>query len=297
MKGNNMKCNKVTVLLANLLVIVFVFTVIQPIDAKKSSDTGAMIKQMLAGRQRQSQIPPLTHKYGSFSMEEAYKIQDMIAKKVTKMLGPVIGYKVAYASKAAQKQFGMDEPARGPFFLLQRVPNGSKLSHKAFNEIMLETEVGFTLGKRIDEPIKDVASLKPYVKWVHPAFDAGNFPYTTEEAKPLPQDMIACGTGAHVFILGPAVEPDKVDIDKIDLSLSRNGEEIRKSPAREVMGSPWNSLLWCANHLVEKGHSLEPGMVILCGTASPAYRVKGKEIKGFFEGDCGELGKVTLTIY
>jgi 2-keto-4-pentenoate hydratase len=62
------------------------------------------------------------------------------------------------------------------------------------------------------------------------------------------------------------------------------------------MGSPWNSLLWCANNLVKFKKTLEPGMVVLCGTASPAYRVKGDEIKGVYEADCGALGKVTLTI-
>jgi len=262
----------------------------------KNVDTDKMIKEMLTARQSQTQIPCLTKTYGSFSIQKAYRIQAKLAKELSKQLGAVVGYKVAYASKAAQKQFGMDEPARGPFFMMQRLTSGSTLSVETFNEIMLETEVAFTLGKRIDKPIKDVAALKSCVKWVHPAFDAGNFPYTTDQAKPTPEDMIAIGTGAHVFVLGPAVDPGKVDIDAINLSLARNGEKIRESPARDVMGSPWNSLLWCANSLTKSGHVLEPGMVVLCGTAAPAYKVKGNQIKGVFEGDCGMLGKVTLTV-
>jgi 2-keto-4-pentenoate hydratase len=291
-----MKQRKTLFLLIILLVIINALIVIGAAQSKETLDVEAMIEQMLDGRQRQIQIPPLTQKYGSFSMVKAYHIQDLMAREVTGLLGPVCGYKVAYASRAAQKQFGMDEPARGPFFMTQRLPSGSTLPVEAFNEIMLETEVAFTLGKPISKPVKDVAALKSYVKWVHPAFDAGNFPYTTDQAKPTPQDMIAIGTGAHVFILGPALEPGTVDIDSINLSLVRNGEKIRESPARDVMGSPWNSLLWCANNLTKSGHVLEPGMVVLCGTAAPAYKVKGSEIKGVFEGDCGALGKVALTI-
>jgi 2-keto-4-pentenoate hydratase len=211
-------------------------------------------------------------------------------------MGPVCGYKVAYASKAAQKQFGMDEPARGPFYLSQRVPSGSILPAEAWNEIMLETEIAFTIGKTIDKPISNVAELKPYVKSLHPAFDAGNFPYDVSKARPGPVDMVAIGTGAHVFVLGPAVCPHEVDIDKIDLAVVRNGETIRKSPSRDIMGSPWNSLLWCANNLNKFGLTLKPGMVVLCGTAAPAYRVKGDDIKGNYVGDCGPLGKVTVTI-
>ena len=255
-----------------------------------------MLEQMLSARDRQIQLTPLSHTFGDFSMETAYYIQTVLAREVTKTAGPVTGYKVAYASKAAQKQFGMKEPARGPFYMSQRLPNSSTLTSETFKEIMLETEVAFTIGKRIDKPIRNVAMLKTYVKWVHPAFDAGNFPYAVERAKPTPSDMIAIGTGAHVFVIGPAMNPKTLDLSKIDLALARNGETIRKSPARDVLGNPWNSLLWCANHLHKFGLTLEPGMVVLTGTAAPAYKVKGKAIKGSYVGDCGPLGKVTLTI-
>jgi 2-keto-4-pentenoate hydratase len=268
----------------------------EPAYCISRADAKAMIKEVLAAGKDLTQLPPLTTTYGSFSMDEAYRIQAALAKQLTKALGPHVGYKVAYASKAAQKQFGMDEPARGPFFLSQRLPGGSTLPVEAFREIMLETEIAFTIGKRIDQPVGDVAALRQSVRWLHPAFDAGNYPYLAGPAKPAPQDMVAIGTGAHVFVLGPAVDPGKVDIDALDLALIRNGETIRQSPARDVMGSPWNSLLWCANHVVKYGGVLEPGMIVLCGTAAPAYKVKGDAIRGSYVADCGALGKVTLTI-
>jgi 2-keto-4-pentenoate hydratase len=279
-----------------LLLILGLLPVGQPQAWASRSQQNTMLEQMLVARERQIQITPLSHTFGAFSMETAYYIQTVLAREVAKTEGPVTGYKVAYASKAAQKQFGMEEPARGPFYMSQRLPNGSTLSRGLFNEITLETEVAFTIGKRIDSPIKDVAELRTYVRWVHPAFDAGNFPYTVEQAKPTPSDMVAIGTGAHVFVIGPAMNPDKLNLSQIDLALARNGQTIRKSPARDVLGDPWNSLLWCVNHLDKFGVALEPGMVVLTGTAAPAYKVKGEAIKGHYVGDCGPLGKVTLTI-
>jgi 2-keto-4-pentenoate hydratase len=272
------------------------FIVGRPQAQAETSQQSTMLGKMLTAREKQIQITPLTHTFGNFSMEAAYYIQNSLAQEVAKIEGPVTGYKVAYASKAAQKQFNMKEPARGPFYMSQRLPNGSTLPSETFNEIMLETEVAFTIGKKIDKPLKNVAALKSYVKWVHPAFDAGNFPYTVNQAKPTPSDMIAIGTGAHVFVIGPAMNPRTLDLSQIDLALARNGETIRKSPARDVLGNPWNSLLWCVNHLHKYGLTLEPGMVVLTGTAAPAYKVKGEDIKGHYVGDCGPLGKVTLTI-
>ena len=255
-----------------------------------------MVEEILAAHKNQTQIQYLTKTYGSFSIERAYQIQAVLAKGLSRKLGDVSGYKVAYASKAAQKQFGVDEPASGPLFRLQRVPSGSDLPANAFVELAMETEIAFTIGKRIDKNIKNVDELKKYVKWVHAAFDIGDYRFVSGEDKPTPQDMIASGAGAHFHVLGPAVAPDKVDVDALTLKLARNGKTLAESPATNVMGSPWNSLLWLANKLAKSGGALGPGDVVVSGTAAPAYKVKGNKIKGNYEGDCGALGRITLTI-
>jgi 2-keto-4-pentenoate hydratase len=92
------------------------------------------------------------------------------------------------------------------------------------------------------------------------------------------------------------VEPSQIDVESLRLKLTRNGETLADSPATDVMGSPWNSLLWCVNHIVKLGGTLEPGSVVVTGTAAPAYKVKGDPIKGQYVGDCGPLGTVTMTL-
>jgi len=263
---------------------------------RDSTRVDQMITEILAACENQTQIQYLTKTYGSFSIERAYEIQAAVAKGLSKRLGNVSGYKVAYASKAAQEQFGVDEPASGPLFRLQRVPSGSKLPASAFMEITLETEIAFTIGKRIDRPIRNVEKLKKHVKWVHAAFDVGDYRFVSGPTKPTPQDAIATGVGAHFHVLGPGVAAEKIDVDAITLKLLRNQKTIAESPATNVMGSPWNSLLWLANSLVKTGRALEPGDVVVSGTAAPAYKTKGQKIKGRYRGECGDLGKVTLTI-
>jgi len=262
-----------------------------------SAKVDKMIRQMLAARKNQEQIPYLTTTYGPFSMAEAYDIQAALAKRLTATLGNVAGYKVAYASKAAQEQFGVDEPASAPLFALGRLPSGSKLPAGEIMEITLETEVAFTIGRPIARPLKSAEELKGYVKWVHAAFDIGDYRFTSGQSKPTPQDMIASGVGGHYFTLGPAMAPDSIDVDAVNLQLARNGRLIVESAATNVMGSPWNSLLWLANHLIKQGGGLKPGDIVLTGTAAPAYKAKAADMKGTYEGDCGALGKVTLTIH
>jgi len=256
----------------------------------------AMIDGMLEQWELGKPVPFLTPVYGDMTIDRAYEIQAMYDKKVARRLGPPSGYKVGYASKAAQKQFGMDEPARGTFFLSRCTPNGTTLMSKDIMESALETEVAFTMKSRIKDPVKDVASLRQYVQWVHASFDIGEFRFESTGPKGGVPDMVASGVGAHYFMLGPGKDPEKIDVNKLILKLARNGDVIRESPASEVMGNPWNSLLWCVNDVIKRGGVIQPGMVILTGTAAPGYRASGEELKGVYEGDCGPLGKVTLEI-
>jgi len=262
----------------------------------KAPPAEKMIEAMLAGRAANQPIAPLTQAFGPFSLDEAYGIQRQLARRLTRDLGDVIGYKVAYASEAAQKQFGVPGPASAPLFELQRVPSGTTLRTADFMTITLETEVAFTIGRRIDRRIESADALKPHVRWVHAAFDMGNNRYATSGAKPLPADQIANGVGGHFFVLGPAHDPGAIPIDDLNLKLVINGETVRESAARNVMGSPWNSLRWVANQIVERGEALEPGDIVLTGTAAPAYSATGAALAAEYLGDCGPLGQVRCTI-
>lgn len=231
------------------------------------------------------------------STDAAYRFQDRLAKAESPRLGPVVGYKVGYASKAAQEQFGMDQPARGPLFLSQAIVSGSTREADEFREIMLETEIAFTLAAPITqgEVPETVEALRPYVRSVHAALDASDYRFDAE-AKPSPVDMIATGLGAHRYVLGPGVPPAKVDTKSLRLLLYRDGELIRDSPATEVMGDPWNSLLWLVRDVTSRGGNLPAGAVVLTGTADKAWKVTGDGVRGEYVGDCGPLGKVRLNL-
>lgn len=240
----------------------------------------------------------ITHQFGELSIDEAYQVQEKLDNRLARHYGPKAGFKVGYASKAAQKQFGVKEPARGTYFLKQRLANGQKISSGAFMNLMLETEVAFTIDKAIPKPLKTITELKSYIRYVHPALDVGDFRFVMTGPKGVAQDMIASGTGAHLFVVGPGkkMKEDDIHTEQLTLKLSKDGETINASPSSEVMGDPLESCLWCVNDVLKRGGRITPGMIILTGTAAPAFRGSGDDIKGDYVGDCGPLGKVKLTI-
>ena len=170
-----------------------------------------MVGDVLVSIELQKQIPFLSLTYGPITINHAYTVQAALDAALQDRLGPVAGYKVAYASRAAQQQFGVDEPARGTYFLTHATPNGSTIKGTSFMEMMLETEVAFTLGESIANPIASVEELKPLVRWIHPALDIGDFRFSRDEGKPTVADMIASGTGAHGFVLGAGRDPASIE--------------------------------------------------------------------------------------
>jgi len=154
----------------------------------------------------------------------------------------------------------------------------------------------FDFGKRVDRQVADIAALKGYVKSVHASFEIGDSRFLPGEAKPTPQDVIATSIGAELQVLGPSMDPSRVDIETVMLKLIKNGEVIQEASAENVLGNPWNALLRLANSITKRGGTLEPGMVIYTGKACPAYKATGDTIKGRYVGDCGQLGTVTVSI-
>lgn len=89
----------------------------------------------MEARRALAQIPPLTKRFGAFSLDQAYDIQKVLTRTLQHDLGPVIGYKMAYASKSSQKQFGIAAPASAPLFLLQQLPSGTDIRKETFSDL------------------------------------------------------------------------------------------------------------------------------------------------------------------
>lgn len=256
-----------------------------------------LVQQVVDARRTLALMPPLTKSFGAFSLPQAYDIQKVLTSSLVQELGPVIGYKVAYASRAAQQQFGIAAPASAPLFLLQQVPPGTEIRKEIFRDLLIETEVAFTIAKRIEKPLATVADLKPLVGFVHCAFELAENRFDPAEGAAGVVDQVASGAGSHRFIIGPALPAHSIDLSTVTLTLSVNNKTVTSVPATEVMGNPWHSLLWLVNQVVHLGGSLEPGMIVLTGTAAPAFKASGPSLTGSFLGDGGPIGQVRCTIH
>ena len=256
----------------------------------------AMVAHLVAARATGEPMELLTGRFGPISIEQAYKVQDGLTEAIAGSGDPVAGYQIGFAGQGAREAWGLAEPAYGRLHKSMAVADGGSVSLADYNTFHMEVEVAFVMARRVDSPIKDVAELRPYVRSVHPAFDLPSNRFRADGGPRKIADVIADDVASNRFVLGPAAEPGKLELDKLTLSGTHDGRQVYVGASSNVMGDPWKALRWLANALRRRGLALEAGDVVLSGAVTRAYSPKPDQAAGRYVGDCGPLGRVTCEV-
>ena len=231
------------------------------------------------------------------NLDYGYRIQAAFDKLMSKDYGLVTGYKMAYASLASQKKWGIPEPVSGTFMTKQQVLSGGKVLLDTFMGFHIETEIVFTLKKKVDKLIKTIDQLMPYIQSVHVGLDVPDLRYDTSKGKLTPVDVVAMSCGTHTYVIGKGVEPDGIDYNKIQLTLKRNNDLVYEGKATNVLGDPRESLRLLSNRLFSEGRPLKSCQFVFTGSVAGAY--KGKDPSknvGLYVGEASGLPPVTLYV-
>ena len=256
----------------------------------------AISRHCLAARVTGTQVAPPSIALGPASLNIAYLSQDYLVKDIVGGGDKLAGYKVAFTSVALRQAAGAPGPAYGRLLASQRRESGAAIPAGDFHKIAVEMEVAMVMGRRIDKPVKSIDDLKPCVRAVCPALELPDAHFAPDAGRATFEDMVADNLGAHRFVLGLAVEPDKVNVDAVAATLTLDGQAVAEGRARDVLTSPWASLLWLVNGLVKSGFKLEPGDVVITGSMNAPYTPPPGREAGTYEGDFGTLGKVSCKI-
>ncbi len=263
----------------------------------RSENKDKIVEMMVEGRKAQEQVPLPSEVFGPFSLEEAYRIEGSLAARLEKLYGPVAGYKVAFATEDALKKYDLEAPVTGSLYKSFEVPNGGSVSADAFFLFHIEAEIVFILAKDILEPLDSVEALAPYVASVHAGLDIADERFDIKEGQARTiSDFVANGSGARYFMIGEGHDPRSVNLDDLTLSLYKDGEKVYEGHSTNIMGSPWNVLLAIANAHVARGNPFRAGQAIVSGKVYSPFKASGADAVGEYIGDCGALGKVSLTV-
>ena len=176
----------------------------------------------------------------------------------------ISGHKVGLTNPAVQEQLGMDEPIWGVLYADKCRTDGDDIGGTGLIEPRVEVEVAVVLGADLDKGQHTVADVISATAYVLPAleivdsrlaWDITNF------------DMIADNAGSGLYVLGTRPVPlAAVDLRRVEMQLTINGEPAATGNGAACLGNPLNSVLWLADALSRHGTPLQAGECIMTGS-------------------------------
>ena len=268
-----------------------VFMVIFFIAGMSWASEKDVIKSILDSRAAVKPFPNPSAKLPGLTVDKAYEIQKDLVKALVQKGDSISGFKGGLTSEAGQKRFGVNDALMGQIFKSGELGPDAVVNSKDFVRLFVETEVGYVIGQKISEPVKDVDSLKKMIKEVFPAVELPDLRFEDMSTVKGP-DIIVDAVGSAKYIVGKKIPVDKVDVSKVEVTLKMDGNVVNQGKASDCLGDQWKAALWLVNAAVTRGWVIEPGQILITGAMG--NMIPGKP--GKYEGDWGALGTLSWTV-
>jgi 2-keto-4-pentenoate hydratase len=106
-------------------------------------------------------------------------------------------------------------------------------------------------------------------------------------------DAIAANFGSNRYLVGRPVAPKTIaNFDALAISLQRDGRTFHETTGGDVLGGQAQNLMTLINQIVDDGHVIHRGDVILCGALGGAQPGE----KGRYTATFGPLGTLTFEL-
>src|SRR5690606_14977570 len=104
----------------------------------------AIVEALLPAWRERRRIPPLAGALQPVNLEEAFDVQEELARRLGRECG---GWKLGMSSPAAMKTNGIDRPMTGRLFRDAMKASPAKFARVEFNVPMLEAEFAFRMAR------------------------------------------------------------------------------------------------------------------------------------------------------
>jgi len=260
-----------------------------PAHADEATLAKAIVEADAAG----AETPRVSVLDPKIDLDGAYRVQQAVVADMLAGGDSVAGYKAGLTGKLARWWFSIDKPVFGVIPASGLRKSGDVVSQPKGRHMLLETEIAFVAGARIDKPVADVAALKPLIRGVAPVIEApaGGFP-ESQSRKLTVTDIVANNVSAHVLIVGAEQPAEGLDLAKMPAAMTLDGKIVSKGTGADVMGDPWESALWLVNVAIGEGRVIEPGHYLSTGVIGD--RVESQP--GRYRADYDKLGVIEFEI-
>ncbi len=248
-----------------------------------------IVGKLLTAEAEAKPIESLTTAYPEITYLDARKINQAIVNERVRRGERVVGFKIAFTSKAMMQSWGVDRPEWGYLTSGMLVQDGGEVVTKELIQPRVEPEIAFLLKEDVKGPGVSVADILRATEGVLPAIEIIDSRIT---GKRRVEDFVADSSGAKKVVFGGTIKSvEGLDLRLIGCVVEINGDVVATSAGAASLGNPLNSMVFLANSLAEVGECLRRGQVVISGSLVAAIPVKaGDFVKVSFD----RLGSVSV---
>ena len=237
-------------------------------------------------------IIPFARDFGADDLAGAYAIQAAFVERMIATHGRRVGYKIGLTSLRMQKMCSIDHPVAGVVLEKRLYPSGARLALRSLVRLGIEFEICVRLGRALAprERPYEMAEVADAVDAVCPAFEVID---DRNSAYPLDLLSLVADNAWNEGIVMGEWRSTWPDLAAARGTVECNAQVIDEGHGRDVLGHPFEPLLWVANHLRARGESLRAGELVSTGSlVTTRFPKAGERYRFTVEG----IGAVELLL-
>jgi len=229
----------------------------------------AAVAALLGNRLNPGPFPGLPEANRPQSLDEAYDLQDALNIALTEAgFGPRVGHKVGCTSKVMQEYMNITHPCSGGVFQTTIYHGSIKQPAARYHSVGVECEIAVRLSG--DMPPAGAPytreAVKGHIKSCMPAIEIVDDRY--EDFRSLDLEILVADDFCQAAcILGPEnVDWHNLDLTKIIGRALVNDIEVGRGMGADILGHPFEALVWLANHKAARNQGLQAGELVFLGS-------------------------------
>lgn len=225
----------------------------------------------------------------------AYAAQHRVVNQTLARGTTIAGYKGAYTSATAQASIGVTQAMHGVLFKSGRIeaspaPTVALDPHRP---VFVETEIGYIMAVDIGTKLRVPRQALTAVESMVPVIELPVNVAPLMGGKINASDAIAANFGSRRFIVGTPVSPHTLNQpDTLAVSLKRDGQTLHETIGADVSGGQAQNLMTLINQILDQGHVIHQGDLIICGALGGAK----PGVKGSYTATYGRLGTIEFKL-
>ena len=201
------------------------------------TDEAALAKAIIEANAAAAETPRISVLDPTIDLDGAYRVQQLVVDHILEGGDRVAGYKAGLTGRLARWWFDIDAPVFGVIPASGLRKSGDTIATWKGRRMLLETEIAFVAGARIDKPVADIAALKALIRGVAPVIEAPAAGFPDAQSRKLTvTDIVANNVSAQFLIVGTEQPAAGLNLAKLRAAMKRDGEMVSKGTGADVMG-------------------------------------------------------------